>query len=277
MSRHYLGVVGNPINHSLSPEIHNNFAKENKIDIQYSKILANDDNFSQTVINFFNNDNYTGLNITVPFKTKAYKLVNRVSEKSLITKTVNTIIKDKKEIIGTNTDGIGLMQDLTKNIKYNIENKSILIIGAGGAASSIIYDLLLAKPKIILIANRTEKKAIKLAKQYKEYGELCGFSIEKIKNENIDVIINTTSVHLSGGKLNLPVKLAANAFCYDLMYGHQTDFMNWAKKFGATIVSDGIGMLVEQAAAAFELWFNIKISTNTTHKKIKELISHKIK
>jgi len=247
------GVFGNPIKHSLSPTIHTQFAKQTGINISYDKILAPINEFSSSAHQFIN-QGAKGFNVTVPFKLDAFKLATKLTINAQTAGAVNTIKVDGQTLIGENTDGIGLVNDLVKNLNINLKDKVILILGAGGATRGILLPLLKQRPKRIMIANRTTSKAINLAKDFSSHGKTCGFGLEKVKHEPVDIIINATSASLDGKMPDIANGVANGSICYDLMYGTQTPFMNWAQKNNAKMVVDGLGMLVEQAAAAFEFW-----------------------
>lgn len=247
------GVFGNPIEHSLSPIIHTQFAQQTGLSIDYQKILSPIDDFTTTARAFIEHG-ARGFNITVPFKLQAFELATQHTANAQNAGSVNTIKVDGNTLVGENTDGVGLVNDLCKNLNLDISNKTLLILGAGGATRGILRPLLAQNPKRLMIANRTAVTAVKLAKAFSDFGKTCGFSLEKIKNEPVDIIINATSASLDGEMPNIPNGVASGSICYDLMYGKQTPFMAWAQANNAKIVVDGLGMLVEQAAAAFEFW-----------------------
>jgi shikimate dehydrogenase len=190
-----LAVFGNPIEHSLSPSIHTLFAQQTGVQIEYDKILAPVDAFVATAQNFINQGG-KGFNITVPFKIDAFNLATKHSINAQTAGAVNTIKVDGDTLIGENTDGIGLLHDLTKNLGIDLQNKIVLILGAGGATRGILLPLLQQQPARVMIANRTASKAIQLAKDFEPYGKTCGFGLEKIKNDPVDIIINATSASL---------------------------------------------------------------------------------
>ncbi|CAC9560745.1 Shikimate 5-dehydrogenase I alpha (EC 1.1.1.25) [uncultured Gammaproteobacteria bacterium] len=263
-------VFGNPIEHSLSPKIHALFAQQTGVQIEYSKILAPIDGFSQVAQNFINLG-ANGFNITVPFKMNAFDLATKRSINAQTARAVNTIKVDGNELIGENTDGIGLVNDLTQNLNIDLHNKIVLILGAGGATRGILLPLLQQQPAQIIIANRTASKAKQLAKDFAKFGKTCGFGLEKINGDPVDIIINATSASLDGQMPNIAAGVANNAICYDLMYGRQTPFMDWAKANQASMVFDGLGMLVEQAAAAFKFWTDKQPETQVVIKTIRAL------
>jgi shikimate dehydrogenase len=253
-------VFGNPIKHSLSPQIHQDFALQFEMKIEYEKILASD--FKSSALNFIENDG-VGFNITVPFKEDAFNFVDSADESAKTAKAVNTILVKDNQTIGYNTDGIGLVNDLTKNIGIDLDDKVILIIGAGGASRGIIPTILKQNPKRVMIANRTASKAQQLANEFSNLGKTCGFGLEKVKNEPVDVVINATSSSISGEFPDIASGCVKNAICYDLMYSKtNTPFMDFAENNDAKKVFDGWGMLVEQAAKAFEIWTNKKPNTS---------------
>lgn len=255
-----LAVFGNPIAHSLSPTIHAEFAQQTGIEVNYDKILAPIDGFNHKAQQFID-EGATGFNITVPFKLDAYNFATKLTLNAKTAGAVNTIKVEGSELVGENTDGIGLVNDLVNNLGVNLKDKTILILGAGGATQGILLPLLKENPKRVMIANRTASKAQQLQQDFAQYGNTCGFGLEKIKNEPVDVIINATSASLDGKMPNIANGCAEGAICYDLMYGKQTPFMDWAKANNASMIVDGLGMLVEQAASSFEFWTGKKPNT----------------
>ena len=262
-------VIGNPIHHSLSPTIHAQFAKQIGLSISYEKILAPVDGFIVTANNFISSGGF-GFNITVPFKIEAYNLVDEYTLNAKIAGAVNTIKVENGILYGENTDGIGLVNDLCNNLQQEIKDKDILILGAGGTTQGILLPLLNCQPKRILVANRTKAKSLKLANNYGEYGKVCGFGLDQIKAKPVDIIINATSASLDGKIPEIPSGVATGALCYDLLYGGETPFMQWARENSALDVTDGLGMLVEQAASAFAFWHGITPETKQVIKSIRE-------
>ena len=258
-------VLGNPIAHSKSPIIHTAFANQFKHtktpqNITYESKLAPINAFAVTVRDLFN-QGYKGLNVTVPFKFEAYQLCDSLSAraKNSGSGAVNTLINMNGEIHGDNTDGVGLLSDIEKNLGFSIANKHILILGAGGAADGVLNSLLSAAS--ITIANRTYEKALALAMGIKD----CDASaiIFEALEKPYDLIINATSAGLTDSALPIPdVIFSHDTLAYDMMYGRETSFMAQARNAGAT-VADGLGMLVEQAAEAFYLWRNVRPDTQS--------------
>jgi len=264
-------VIGNPIYHSLSPTIHTQFANQIGISMSYEKILAPLKGFTVAANNFVSSG-ALGFNITVPFKVEAYNLVDEHTLDAKTAGAVNTIKVENGILYGENTDGIGLVKDLCNNLQQTIKGKDILILGAGGTTQGILLPLLNCQPERILVANRTKTKSLKLASNYSEYGKVCGFGLDQIKAKPVDIIINATSASLDGKMPEIPSGVATGALCYDLMYGRQTPFMRWAMENSALKVTDGLGMLVEQAASAFAFWHDVTPETKEVIKSLRETI-----
>jgi len=249
-------VIGNPIEHSKSPDIHLLFADQTGERLSYEKILTDEDKFSQVVTKFFINGG-KGMNVTVPFKNDACQFVDELTEYAKHAGAVNTIYKNESgNFIGANTDGIGLLRDLKKTLRLQLLNKKILIIGAGGATQGIVEPLLNENPSELIIANRTVSKAEAITEQFKSFGKVSSCSLTEIPKQNFDLILHATSAGLRDDNVELPAAIiSANTCCYDLLYSDQdTPFMQWAKSHKAGKVVDGFGMLLEQAAEAFYLW-----------------------
>ncbi len=256
-------VFGNPIGHSKSPQIHTMFAEQFGFDIEYRAIKAPLDGFADAV-SAFRDEGAGGCNITVPFKQEAWQLADNRSGRAELAGAVNTFrFEDDGTIFGENTDGVGLLRDLTLNLDLTIHNKTILVVGAGGAVRGILGPLIEQAPKKLMLANRTVAKAVELAKIFSTIGpiEPCGF--EELKDERFDIVINGTAAGLSGNVPPLPGEIfSEHALAYDLMYSSEpTAFMQWAKAHGAGRVSDGLGMLVEQAAESFSIWLGERPNT----------------
>jgi shikimate dehydrogenase len=257
-------VFGNPIAHSKSPDIHRQFAAQTAQQMSYSRQLVAEDQFAQAAAEFFASGGL-GLNITVPFKLDAYRFANHLTERAQLAGAVNTLAKQDQIIIGDNTDGHGLINDISSNLHWQIKGKKVLLLGAGGAVRGVLGPLLEQQPAQVLIANRTVEKAQQLAVKFADRGELlaCGFEQLQPGQEPFDMVINGTSASLAGELPPLPqTLLAEKACCYDMMYGPQpTVFMDWSKANGAHQVADGLGMLVEQAAESFYLWRGLRPET----------------
>ena len=256
-------VMGNPITHSKSPQIHTLFAKQTQQNIRYRAIQIDPGGFEQAVGNFFASGG-KGLNITVPFKQEAWQLANELSERAQLAGAVNTLKPATNGgLYGDNTDGIGLVRDLTVNLGVELLDKKLLLIGAGGAARGVIAPLLDNKPQQLTIANRTMDRAYELVKHFAGKGNVDAVGFDTLEGEKFDVVINATSASLKGDLPPLPVTAIANTqIVYDMMYGSEpTLFLQWAQLHGAEKTSDGLGMLVEQAAESFFIWRNVQPDT----------------
>jgi shikimate dehydrogenase len=261
-------VIGNPIAHSKSPDIHAAFAAATGQDLAYERCLAPIDGFADTVRDLIARG-YRGANVTVPFKLEAAALATRLAERARLAGAVNTLAFVDGEIVGDNTDGPGLVADIVRNARAPLAGKRVLLLGAGGAARGVILPILQEGPQQIVIANRTRATADALvghfAGQAAHAGQVsaCGFDqIGKQVDGAFDVVINATSASLSSAMPPVP----AAAFCqdtlaFDMMYGKlPSPFMDFAARQGAA-VRDGLGMLVEQAAEAFALWRGVRPAT----------------
>ena len=246
---HHFAVIGNPISHSLSPTIHHQFAKQCGIDISYEKICAPLDGFAETV-NALRQKGFTGANVTTPFKQAAFTYADFLTARAKLAGAVNTLVFKNNQCIGDNTDGIGLLRDLEKK-NIEIKNTRILILGAGGAARGIIPALQSQHPQKIAILNRTEDKAIALAKALN-----CDIYS---KNKEYDLIINTTNANFEKNNIFECLENLSHTNCYDLNYGerHKT-FKHWAKEKNTKSCHEGLGMLIEQAAESFFVWTGLK-------------------
>ena len=258
-------VMGNPIAHSKSPQIHRLFAQQTQQHITYQAILVDVGGFGQAVGNFVATGG-KGLNVTVPFKQDAWKLVDQRSQRAELAGAVNTIIVNQDQTLtGDNTDGVGLVRDLIQNHGITLQAKTILLLGAGGAARGVLEPLLQESPAHILIANRTPDRAHELAKQFSSQGQVkgCAFTALAQHSQTFDIIINATSASLHSEVPDIPTcVISQQSFCYDMMYGAKsTAFMRWATQQGVVHCVDGLGMLVEQAAESFYLWRGVRPQT----------------
>ncbi len=261
-------VFGNPIQQSLSPQIHQHFAAQHKLDIAYEKILSDEQDFSNDVSQFFESGGI-GCNVTAPFKELAFAMCTELTDHAKRAQAVNTLYKnDTGALCGHNTDGAGLLQDLTANHNLSLKNKHIIVLGAGGATRGILQPLIDQAPNRITLINRTVEKAHALADEFSDV-----FSIEAVGADNIstdippaDLLINGTSASLDG---KLPIAndspiINSNTVSYDLSYASEpTRFLQWSKERGCKQHYDGRGMLVEQAALAFTTWNAVSVSTDS--------------
>jgi len=264
MSNRYT-VIGQPIAHSKSPTIHSMFAEFTGRDIIYTRTESTPETFAQTV-DEWQQAGGKGCNVTQPFKEIAVTLCDYLDQSAKDAQAVNTIhFLDDGKRHGYNTDGSGLLRDLTETQAFSITNKRVLLIGAGGAARGVLGPLIAQAPSSITIANRTVDKAQVLANAFQQSLSTlsaCGYS-DIGDNDQYDLVINATSLSLQQALPPLPTNLfAPGALSYDMMYGSEdTVFMTWSKQHQASIVCDGLGMLIEQAADAFEIWEKIRPST----------------
>jgi shikimate dehydrogenase len=257
-------VIGNPIEHSKSPQIHAAFAKQTGEAVEYGRILGDPDDFPGDVRRFLA-DGGLGLNVTVPFKEQAWSLADELSPGAHTAGAVNTLIRlEDNRLRGENTDGVGLVRDLTVNQGFRLQGKRILILGAGGAARGVIRPLLEQRPKRTIIANRTAVKAYSLASGVAAYGQVAGCGLDELEGMQFDLIINATAAGLQGEVPPIPGSvLAKGGWCYDMLYGDRiTAFQRWGREHRAARSLDGLGMLVEQAAESFRLWRGILPETS---------------
>ena len=252
-------VIGNPIEHSKSPQIHTAFARQTGESIDYQRLLGDTETFAGDVRNFLA-EGGMGLNVTVPFKEQAWRLADELSERAHTAGAVNTLIRLENNLLrGDNTDGVGLVRDLTVNQGFRMHDKRILMLGAGGAVRGVMRPLLEQSPKRIIIANRTASKAYSLANGLAPYGQVAGCGLDELDGMRFDLIINGTAAGLGGDVPQIPdTILAKGGWCYDMLYSNQaTPFQTWGREHHAARSLDGLGMLVEQAAESFLLWRGI--------------------
>ncbi len=264
-------VLGNPIKHSLSPEIHQSFARELGDDISYERIEVPLEHFAEKAEELID-AGYKGCNITLPFKVDACKFADQLTVRARSAGAVNTLVFGKK-VLGDNTDGIGFTTDITERLGFDFAGSSVLVLGAGGGVRGLLPFLLEAGPKWIAVANRTLERAQALADQF----GVDTVPYEATAAEHFDLVINATSTSLSNVAPPVPssvfkeVKLA-----YDLVYSSApTPFMKEALKGGAAAAADGLGMLVEQAAESYRDWRGTKPATQKTYELIRSLIRNR--
>lgn len=269
-------VFGNPIAHSKSPQIHTAFAQQTGQDLAYERQLVEEGRFAEAAQAFFAAGG-CGLNITVPFKLDAFAFADTRSERAALAGAVNTLKKmPDGKILGDNTDGAGLLRDITQNLGWAVTGKRVLVLGAGGAVRGVIAPLLAEQPQRIVIANRTLAKAEELVQLFNAGKSAVDSKILRASSLQIharpfDIVINGTSASLGGAMPDLdPAILNPGACCYDMMYGKAlTPFLQWAQQHGAR-VADGLGMLVEQAAESFFLWRGVRPDTTPVIAQLKE-------
>ena len=254
-------VIGHPVAHSRSPEIHAAFAREAGQTIVYDRLLAPLDGFLATV-EVFRASGALGANVTLPFKLEAYGYANELTERARQAGAVNTLKFDGAHILGDNTDGVGLCRDIVDNLEVPISGARILLIGAGGAARGVLGPLISAGPQTIAITNRTFSKADAIAKYFSSLGPIKAVSAGDLALQRFDILINATSASLSHSLPPVPVScFQPGVLAYDMMYGEgPTPFMALAASAGAR-VADGLGMLVQQAAEAYFVWRGVRPAT----------------
>jgi shikimate dehydrogenase len=256
-------VMGNPIAHSRSPEIHTLFARQTGQSIRYDAILVALDLFAQAVAEFVASGG-KGLNVTVPFKQEACQVADELSRRARRAGAVNTLaVSGAGTLFGDNTDGMGLVRDLTENLRIELSGSRVLMLGAGGAARGVLAPLLEREPARVIIANRTAARAEELADLFADLGDLTGCGFDALGAERFDLVINATSAGLLGQVPALPEGvIGPETRCYDMTYGREpTTFMRYAEAQGARCCYDGLGMLVEQAAESFGLWRGVRPHT----------------
>jgi shikimate dehydrogenase len=257
------GVAGHPIAHSWSPFIHGMFAKATAQNLVYRLFDISAENFRGEALRLFASG-IKGLNVTLPHKQAAAELVNELTPRAERAKAVNTIaFFDETSLLGDNTDGLGLAADLEKNLKIALGDMRVLILGAGGAVRGVLGPLMERELREVVIANRTEDRARKLAAEFSDLGVISGCGFFEVRGPPYDLVINATSAGLQGEMPEMPPGLVGeNSICYDMAYGRgHTPFTLWAKSLHAGRITKGWGMLVEQAAESFLLWRGIRPDT----------------
>jgi len=268
-------VIGNPIGHSKSPEIHTAFAKQTNQDLCYEAILAPLDGFADTVSRLVA-EGYKGANVTVPFKFEAFNIATQLKLPAKQAGAVNTLSFVEERVIGDNTDGLGLVYDIEQNLCKAILNKRVLLLGAGGAAEGVLHPLLNAAPSMLFVANRRVEKAVAMIDKAKDLVHYRSINLmaghfDDIQSQKFDIVINATSTGLTDSTLPISSQLFADgSLAYDMMYGRETAFMAQAREAGAQ-VTDGLGMLVEQAAEAFYLWRGVRPETKALIQRMRAL------
>lgn len=266
----FYAVIGNPIAHSKSPDIHAQFAAQCGIALRYKRVLAPVEGFA-AMVDELRAQGLQGCNVTVPFKLDAFAYADVLSDAARWAGAVNTLtFKDDGKAYGDNTDGVGLVRDITHNLGVALQGKKVLLLGAGGAARGVLRPILNERPAGVVVKNRSLDKAhtwLAQIVQNTDFAQVTQGIVLSVQAwadetlESYDVVINATASGLSD-EFTSPsgVRLSKNALAYDMMYGKQTGFMTWAQSQGAQ-VADGWGMLVEQAAASFQIWHGIAPDT----------------
>jgi shikimate dehydrogenase len=274
-------VIGNPIAHSRSPEIHHLFAQQTGQKIHYGKIFCPLGSFQKTVKHFFENGGM-GLNVTVPFKLEAFELADHLSSRAKAAGAVNILWQKNGQIYGDNSDGVGLVRDL-KSSGVDLHQKKILLLGAGGAAQGVVLPLLHEKPLAIFLSNRTLSKAEQLLLQFKDEAKdqevlISVRALDSIEQDGpFDLVINATA---SGLQASSPLQdeqlkrlIKPGTCAYDMLYGKPTPFIEQFRNAGAQTL-DGFGMLVEQAAEAFEVWRGPSVKGRLDTRQVLQTLRH---
>lgn len=260
----YFCVVGSPIGHSRSPEIHLEFGRQCGIALRYERVEIPANSFASALTEFVAAGG-RGMSITVPLKEEALRALTTHRARAALTGAANmmTVAADGTTI-ADNADGAGLVRDLTANHGITLHGRRLLLLGAGGAARGVIPSLLEERPRSLIIANRTVKKATDLVDRFRTLGTIQACDYNAVPAGPYDLIINATSLSLSGGIPPLdPTTVGLTTHCYDMMYtaDGRTRFLDWCQDKGAATCHDGLGMLVEQAADSFALWHGVKPDT----------------
>ena len=251
-------VIGHPVSHSQSPWIHAEFARQTQQALDYGRIEAPLNGFEKAA-DAFRAAGGRGANVTLPFKEQAFSYcAGKASARARAAAAVNTLCFEGEAVYGDNTEGVGLVTDLERNLGHAIAGKRLLLMGAGGAARGVLQPLLERRPKLLRIANRTARRAEQLAGLFRN---VTGGGFDDLAGESFDLLINATSAGLANESPPLPEgAFAPGAFAYDMVYGRDTPFLARARAAGAA-TSDGLGMLVEQAAESFQLWRGLRPDT----------------
>ena len=261
--RQLYAVFGNPIAHSQSPLVHSLFAKQVGIDLEYRAIQVDIGGFEQAVSGFQANGG-NGLNVTVPFKLNAWKIADELTDRAQLAGAVNTLFFQDNRIKGDNTDGAGLVKDIELNLNATLSDSKILVIGAGGAVRGVLAPMLEKQPESVTISNRTKGKADALVEMFADYGTVSSTTLEQANLDRYDIVINATSTGIHGEVPSVsPQVFRGVSLVYDMMYGkNPTKFMQWAGQNSGAQISDGLGMLIEQAAESFNIWHGVMPQTS---------------
>lgn len=265
-------VLGNPIAHSKSPAIHAQFAEQTGEPIEYDRRLVEVGEF-EPAVRAMQEEGIAGVNVTVPFKEDAFRISDELSPRAAKAGAVNTLMfREDGSILGDNTDGAGMVRDIVENNGQQIQGKRVLILGAGGAVRGVLKPLIDQGPESVTIANRTVAKAEQLHDLFVGEYEISVSDFESLAGNQFDVIINGTSLGLSGQVAPVPNSvLTDDAIAYDMMYGPGSQpFQEWATGQGAVLALDGLGMLVEQAAESFYLWRGVRPDTAAVIKSLRD-------
>jgi len=263
-------VIGHPIGHSKSPQIHTAFAAATQQDLRYTAVEAPVDGFADTVARL-RSEGFRGVNVTLPFKLEARELATHPSEAAVLAGAANALRFDGERIEADNFDGVGLVRDITANLGHAIAGRRVLLLGAGGATRGAILPLAAGRPAVLAVANRTAERAHALRADFAGHVALQTGGFDELAGDAYDIVINATAAGLSGDALALPDGLfAPGALAYDMVYGKGlTPFLRQARAAGVVAVADGVGMLVEQAAEAFAWWRGVRPATPAVIEQIR--------
>ncbi len=255
-------VIGNPIGHTKSPLIHGEFARATAQDMEYIAIEGPLEGVAEALL-AFRDAGGRGMNVTAPFKLQAYELATDRLERAQLAGAANALKFEGGRILADNFDGVGLLNDIQRNLGFSLAGKRVLVLGAGGAARGALLPFLQAEPAEVVIANRTVEKASALASQFAAHGRVSGCGYQDLARERFDLVVNATSASLKGGVPPVPADAFVRAaLAYELVYGKGlTPFLRFAQNAGAASLADGVGMLVEQAAEAFAWWRGVRPET----------------
>ena len=269
-------IFGNPVAHSKSPQIHAEFARETGQDISYQHSLVEREDFSRAV-DAFRLSGAAGANVTVPFKVQAYHCATELTPRARRCGAVNTLKFDGATILGDNTDGLGLCADLDRNLRFMLADTRILVIGAGGAARGVMGNLVDARPKLLVVTNRSIRNAEAITQQFNDAANINirVMPVTELPLHQFDLIINATSTSLTNELPPVPpASFTAQTLAYDMVYGRgQTPFLVLAANAGAR-TADGLGMLVEQAAESFLLWRGVRPNTAPVLAMLRKQLAH---
>jgi shikimate dehydrogenase len=255
-------LLGNPVAHSRSPWIHTRFADLTGQAMVYDRLLVDPGGFRDAITGL-RAQGARGCNVTVPFKFEAGALAASPTPRALLAGACNTLRFDGDEVFGDNTDGVGLVRDIAVNAGVALEGASVLLVGAGGAASGVLGPLIAAGPQRMVVVNRTAQKALALVARHESLAQDCGVALEARAIDDLaapfDIVINGTASSLAGGQVPVPpAVLRPGTLACDMMYGPPAlGFLDWAARHGA-VPRDGLGMLVEQAAESFLVWRGVR-------------------
>jgi shikimate dehydrogenase len=268
-------VIGNPVAHSQSPFIHAEFARAENLSIRYERLHAATDRFSD-VVSAFEKTGGRGLNVTLPFKGDAFRYAGETTERARAAEAVNTLTFRDGKVLGDNTDGVGLVRDIIENLDFPLRDRSVLILGAGGAVRGVLGPILQEGPASVTIANRTVIKAEALAHHFEAlgFGHCRAVGYEALEGEHFDVVINGTSTSLHNELPPIPHGIfTTRSLAYDMVYSSGlTMFLQRAQAENAGMLADGLGMLVEQAAESFLIWHGVRPESRKVTNMLRELL-----